>query len=279
MARSQRPTAAYLEEELEFSVREKGRERHLPIIRKLLGWDGGTGTTCEAAAREFGLTRERVRQIVRAWISRFAGEKAVLLHRAIRFIARRAPAMANELEAALVHEGIMRTPFRLESLWATACWFDINPGWAVHQWNGVRFVAKTTDLEAIRNFHVEARRGISHFGVTNKAYVMAGLPVEASAGFADLCCSLLQDLHWLDDQHEWFWLPTARNPLEKRLAKVLRAVPQVNIEVARAGVLRDRHMDGVDLPVEVFRSLCGLLPWCHVEGEIVVAGQKPSPST
>jgi len=279
LARSQRSTAAYLEEELEFSVREKGRERHLPIIRKLLGWDGGTGTTCEAAAREFGLTRERVRQIVRAWISRFAGEKAVLLHRAIRFIARRAPAMANELEAALVHEGIMRTPFRLESLWATACWFDINPGWAVHQWNGVRFVAKTTDLEAIRNFHVEARRGISHFGVTNKAYVMAGLPVEASAGFADLCCSLLQDLHWLDDQHEWFWLPTARNPLEKRLAKVLRAVPQVNIEVARAGVLRDRHMDGVDLPVEVFRSLCGLLPWCHVEGEIVVAGQKPSPST
>src|SRR2546429_4758639 len=113
---------SYLEEELEFSVREKGRERHLPIIRKLLGWDGGTGTTCEAAAREFGLTRERVRQIVRAWISRLAGEKAVLLHRAIRFIARRAPAMANELEAALVHEGIMRTPFRLESLWATACW-------------------------------------------------------------------------------------------------------------------------------------------------------------
>src|SRR5256886_1169518 len=180
LARSQRSTAAYLEEELEFSVREEGRERHLPIIRKLLGWDGGTGTTFEGAAREFGLTRERVRQIARAWISRFAGEKAVLLHRAIRFIARRAPAMANELEAALVHEGIMRTPFRLESLWATACWFDINPGWAVHQWNGVRFVAKTTDLEAIRNFHVEARRGISHFGVTNKAYVMAGLPVERS---------------------------------------------------------------------------------------------------
>src|SRR2546429_9760332 len=57
LARSQRSTAAYLEEELEFSVREEGRERHLPIIRKLLGWDGGTGTTCEAAAREFGLTR------------------------------------------------------------------------------------------------------------------------------------------------------------------------------------------------------------------------------
>src|SRR5947208_5696342 len=160
LARSQRSTAAYLEEELEFSVREKGRERHLPIIRKLLGWDGGTGTTCEAAAREFGLTRERVRQIVRAWISRFAGEKAVLLHRAIWFIARRAPAMATELEAALVHEGIMRTPFRLESLCATACWFDNNPGWAVHQWNGLRFVARKSELEAIRSFHVEARRGM-----------------------------------------------------------------------------------------------------------------------
>ena len=63
------------------------------------------------------------------------------------------------------------------------------------------------------------------------------------------------------------------------IAKVLRAVPQVSIEVARAGVLRDRHMDGVDLTVEVFRSLCGLLPWRHVEGEIVAAGKNLPPST
>src|SRR2546429_5800980 len=96
---------------------------------------------------------------------------------------------------------------------------------------------------------------------------MAGLPVEASAGFADLCCSLLQDLHWLDDQHEWFWLPTARNPLEKRLAKVLRAVPQVNIEVARAGVPRRRRMEGGraarrarETPCSPAERRAGLLP-------------------
>ena len=97
--------------------------------------------------RDFRLTRERVRRIVWQSISRYASEKAVLFRRAIGIVAARAPTIAQEVEAALVREGITRTPFRLESMLATARWFEIDPGWKVHNRNGVRFVAKTSELD------------------------------------------------------------------------------------------------------------------------------------
>jgi Bacterial RNA polymerase, alpha chain C terminal domain len=144
-AEAQTAAASCLEEELELSVREERRERHLPIIRRFLGWDGSPGTTLKQTAHDFRLTRERVRQIVGQSISRYASEKAVLFRRAIGIVAARAPTMAQEVEAALVREGITRTPFRLESMLATARWFEIEPGWKVHNRNGVRFVAKVGD--------------------------------------------------------------------------------------------------------------------------------------
>ena len=53
-----------LEEELEGLISSRIREKRLPIVRRVLGWDGGVGTTLETAGHEFGLTRERIRQIV-----------------------------------------------------------------------------------------------------------------------------------------------------------------------------------------------------------------------
>lgn len=269
-----RPTAASgLEEELALSLREEVRERHLPVLRRLLGWDGGPGTALQETARDFGVTRERIRQIARRSVSRYARERAVLLRRALRFVEGRAPAMAHEVEAALVREGITRAPFRLEALRATARCFEIDFGWDVHLRNGFRCVAKPADLDRIENWHQEARRRLSRYGVTNKGFVMAALPAAVPVRLADLCWSLLEGLQWLDDQHEWFWLPTARNPIERSLAKILRTNPQVTIEAARTEVLRTRHMHGVDLPAEVFRSFCGLLPWCRIDGEIIARGE------
>ena len=32
---------------------------------------------------------------------------------------------------------------------------------------------------------------------------------------------------WLDESNDWFWLPTARNAVGTRLAKILRVVPRL----------------------------------------------------
>lgn len=271
ITQSTRSLPTCLEEELEGLVPERLRQRRLPVIRRVLGWDGGTGTTLEKAGQEFSLTRERVRQIVSNSIQNRRLSDTAFLHRAIAMIARQAPCSGEQAEATLLEQGLVRSQIRVESILATACALDIDVPWQLEEWNSLRVVMNAGDIDRTRNFHVEARRRISHFGATTKSYVLAALSDGSTSDFADLCCSLVADLRWLDENHEWFWLPTARNPVASRLSKILRVVPQLGVEVALAGVLRDRRMEDVDLPLEVFRSFCNLMPWCGADEERVFA--------
>jgi hypothetical protein len=268
---SPRSAPTCLEEELEGLIPERVRKRRLPLIRRFLGWDGSTGTTLEKAGQEFDLTRERVRQIVSNSMQNRRLSDAAFLRRAIETIARQAPCSGEQAEAALLEQGLVRSQLRVESILATARALDINVPWQMEERNSFRVVMNAGDVDRTRNFHVEARRRISHFGATTKSYVLTALLDGPTSHFADLCCSLLADLKWLDENHKWFWLPTARNAVASRLSKILRVVPQLDIEVALAGVLRDRRMEDADLPLEIFRSFCNLIPWCGADEECVFA--------
>jgi hypothetical protein len=261
-----------LEEELEGLVPQEKRQKHLPVVRRVLGWDGGTGTTLEKAGQEFNLTRERIRQIVSSSVQIRRLPDSQFLNRTIAMIARQMPCSGEQAEEMLLEQGLVRSRIRLDGILATARALHIDVPWQIEECNSFRVVMTAGDVDKARNFHVEARRRISHFGVTTKSYVLAELLDKPTPNFADLCCSLLADLKWLDEKHEWFWLPTARNVVASRLSKILRVVPYLDIEIALAGVLRDRRMEGVNLPLEVFRSFCNLMPWCRADEEHVFAG-------
>jgi hypothetical protein len=193
------------------------------------------------------------------------------LHRAIEAIAHEAPCSGEQAEAALLEQGLVRSQLRVEGVLATARALDIDVPWQMEEWNSFRAVMNAGDVDRTHNFHVEARRRIGHFGTTTKSYVQAALLDGLTSDFANLCCSLLPDLRWLDENQEWFWLPTARNAVASRLSKILRVAPELSLEVALAGVLRDRRMEGVDLPIKVFRSFCNLMPWCGADEKRVFA--------
>jgi hypothetical protein len=80
------PPASCLEEELEAILSPRAREKWLPIVRRVLGWDGGTGSTLEIAGQEFGLTRERIRQIVSKPLQNRPSHAMSFLNRAIEAI-------------------------------------------------------------------------------------------------------------------------------------------------------------------------------------------------
>jgi hypothetical protein len=260
-----------LEEELERLVPQKKHQKQLPVIRRVLGWDGGAGTTLEQAGQEFNLTRERVRQIVSGAVQIRRLPDSQFLYRTIAMIARQMPCSGEQAEKMLLEEGLVRSRMSVDGILATARALDIDVPWQIKKCGSFRAVMTAGDIDKAHNFHVEARRRISHFGVTSKSYVVAELLDNLTPNFVDLCCSLLGDLVWLDERHEWFWLPTARNVVASRLSKILRVVPRLDIEIALAGVLRDRRMEGVDLPLEVFRCFCNLMPWCKTDEEHVFA--------
>jgi hypothetical protein len=125
----------------------------------------------------------------------------------------------------------------------------------------------------IRNFLTAARKRVSRYGITRKCYVLRDIPTEVSSDTFDVYYLMLEGLVWLDEPHDWFWFRTNRNRVLNRLAKILRIAPRLAISEARTAILRDRRMEDVELPPDVFRNLCASLPWCQVEGDDVAAGR------
>ena len=177
------------------------------------------------------------------------------------------PALVGTAESALVDAGIVRGRVRVEGIEATARQLDIAVPWSIEESNGQRFVANPAAMRRLGDFLTVARKRVSHYGITRREYVSGGITTEVRVETVDLFCSLVKGLVWLDDAHDWFWLPTGKNSVLNRLAKILRVAPRLTLAEARAGVLRDRRMEDVELPPDVFRNLCASLPWCRIEGD------------
>lgn len=267
------PTTTCLEDELETFFRAKTDCREKEIVRRLMGWDGGQGTTLENAGLHFDLTRERIRQIRENTLQPLTALKPMLLEKAVECVERCVPAYAEDAESALAKAGILRTSFRVESIEKTARYFEVAVPWTSETWNSRRFVVNPAAMHGIRDFFTAARKRVSHYGITRKDYVLAEISTEVKVETLNLYCSILEGLVWLDDVRDWFWLPTGKNSVLNRLAKILRVAPRLAIAEARAGILRDRRMGEVELPPDIFRNLCISLPWCRVEEDELAAAE------
>ena len=187
------PPSSCLEEELEALLPPRIRERSLVVVRRVLGWDGGAGSTLEVAGQEFGLTRERIRQIVSKSLEGWSMPATSFLNRAIEAISHDAPCFAERAEALLLEQKIVCSPMRIEGILATARVLDIDVPWQIVRQDSSRVVCDIADGERHQGLYPRgASCRISHFGMTTKSYVAAALN-GTLIDFADLCCSLTPD--------------------------------------------------------------------------------------
>ncbi len=262
-----------LEEELETFFKPAINTKQKKIVRRLLGWDGWEGTTLEECGQEFDLTGERIRQIV-AKSLRPLVRLPHFFESAINLISQQVPIYAIDAEMVLVNSGITRGGIKIRGLEKTAEYLRINLPWSTTlDLTTARVVVTPTVMAEIHRFCSTARRRVSHYGTTTKSFVVSSCDIEISHDQVDAYWSFLEGLIWLDTQHEWFWLPTKRNAILNRLAKILGITHRLTLEAAHSAVLRDRRMAEVELPLDVFENLCNAQTWCKVEDSNLVAGQ------
>ena len=271
---------ALLEREL---LRLLGGDAKAQVVARYWGFDGLGGATLQAVGAEFRITAERVRQILGEVVKRVAGRRtaAPALEAALGYIAQRVPAWADVLESGLPAAGISIHSFRVESLLRAAALFGRRAGFCVTNTAKARLVHALSPLllEAVVRV---ARRAIERGGIATIKTLLEDLretvPQAVDGRVAAAVLAVVEDLQWLDQVSEWFWLPgVSRNPVLNRVRKVLSVANPVQSAELWSAIAREYHLQGYSPPREVLLELCRQASGLRVEGMLVEADPPIDP--
>jgi hypothetical protein len=200
-----------------------------------------------------------------------------VLDRTLSFLAPYIPGRADEMERKLHSEGLSEVPFRLEGLIRAAELLGRVPPYSVTATKRLRLVHRQP-VHVIEAIVRAARRTIGHRGVATIGDVFAGLRKERRKGdhqSVGEAFSTDEDFHWLDQTGGWFWLSSVvRNPVVKRIRKILSVANPVRIAALQAGIARDYRMEGRLAPTEVMLELCRQIPGLRVDADVVRAAPR-----
>lgn len=270
---------ASLESELRDLAVAVSEHRNTQITLQYFGWDGQGTSTLQKAGNEYGLTRERVRQIGDQFIHHFARKKpfSPAAHRALELVHSQLPAPAPQIEASLVKNQIAQKPFRLEGLITAARLLDHHCSFRVETIHGQRFVMAQETRSWAPEIVRAAASTVRHWGAASIAdmvdLVNQAHSLSLTPAFVAGILQTRKDFAWLDSgpDHNWFWLSTVpRNRLVNRIAKVLSVSPEIHVAPMSAAVSRTR---GLNPPQAVLLEFCRQLSICRVKGSTVVASR------
>ena len=265
-------------EEIDQLLKVAGSQRNVQMYARLHGWDGSGRRTLEEVGNEFGLTRERVRQIANRIEEKVKKRQleTPLLDRAIELVALRIPVQADEIERELTQDGLCDPKLPLERVVAAGDLAGRSIPFAVARVGSNRFVLSEGKANLTQEIRREARRLVQQWGVATVDDVVAALPAGAQTS-PELVGGLLSsqpDFRWLHEQRGWFWLTSVshgRNRLLNQIRKVISVASTIRVAELREAVRRNYRMEGVAPPRAVLLELCRQATGYQVEEEIVCA--------
>jgi len=274
-----------VEEELRILACWACSARTARIGMRYLGWDGQGGTTLEQTASEFGVSRERVRQIRSQLVDKISplAIRPGCLIKAVEVLSENLPCLAAGAELRLQARKVSEYPFRAEGILTAASGLGLNAGLLVHEFGGKRVILREKDADALDRLVQNAVDKALSQGFARVSNVVF-------EGDTELARDLLEQsgqVAWLDVEREWFWAPKARsNRILSRVRQALSTVPDLSLETIRAVLLWKEHIDEFGLPESALRSLLAQQPWCRCERDGITLldesgriAAKNSPST
>ena len=270
------PTPTSLEEEVELYLTETLRPRTVPIALARIAWTSETDRTLADVGDEFGLTRERVRQITATVTSRahaYRREFPFLLQ-CLSTIQCAGLSEASKVEEMLLAEGLTTPRTTLRAIRAAGRMLNLGIEFELeHTKSGTLVVTAATKGVSDR-IASEARRITSRWGCGRVddivSFLKDSVGVEISQEAAQAALATVPGLSWLDDEKNWFWVATAaRNRLLNNIDKTLAVAQTISAGELRSAVRRHHRMDGFAPPRRILRALCTELDDCEVEGDAI----------
>jgi hypothetical protein len=249
-------------------------DRNDCIVARHYGFDGRGGADFQRTGNEFGLTRERVRQIISESdpLRQLVPNCLPTLDRVVASITAGLPAPAADIESYLHLAGLSIKPFRIEGIFNVAELLGRAVPFRIEAWNKTRFVIPAS-WPRLRDFPARARRHVRRHGMARIADFGCDSPSSAAAqreaGILSTILASQPDFRWLDHHSGWFWLAgTRRNRAVGRVRKMLAVANPLAVCELRAGLGR---MGSPLAPERTLLAFCRQIDGLSVQGDMIYA--------
>ena len=255
--------------------------RDCELMAACLQWRGKRRPTYLSVGEQFGITRERARQVFCQRQQFWAKEKpfAPALDRALAAVQRASLAWAADVERQPAITRLFNEPVSLERLEDFARLLGREPGFVVFGAGSKRSVGSAADAITVSQLNRRARKLISDHGLTTVAKVSS--PWKAKPNLSQCVSHALGTLPgfaWIVEAEGIFFVVRGkRDKLWTRIRKVLAVAPRVKLDVLWDAVRRDRRFPSAQLTKEHLLSFCRRHPECRVVGKTVIARNGLSP--
>jgi len=256
--------------------------RDCRFVQRVLGWDGQRGCCLKDAGEEFGITRERARQIYDRAIAQIkCCDSAERLDDVLAFVTRMANRGADDVEAELQRQGLTRYLFPIPALLKTAEVFGRARAFTVEESGRKLFVVAAPGV--VRSVIKAALRLSARQGVQNVSTLCSAIPkIHRRRNDRLLIRELLNtrlDIRWLDADQETFWLASVpRNPMVRCLKKVMCYASPVTVSDLQRAIGRLPARQRSTLSRHVLINFCEQVPFCRVANGCVESITQMAPS-
>ena len=240
-------------------------DRDVAILERRMGWDGREAGSLQQIGDEFGITRERVRQLVSKVRDHISPAYIPALERSIQLLQSEAPIPVDAARDLLVSHGLATVRLHPSAVRSAANAFGYEVGFDVIHEYGTDYVAVADSPDA-GQILAAARRHAGKVGVSNVAEVQARLEadgvnvplavIQRVIGSSPRCSYLLD---------QWFWMPgipPERNRLRNVTRRILAVATELDLGTIRQGIRRLYSWRQIDLvpPTEVLRAFYNAHP-------------------
>lgn len=267
-----------LEQQLKALLGRVTSNRNLEIVFKFWGWGGDGRRTLESVGQEYGITRERVRQVVAKVERKISRLDFVCpkLNEAASYIEDRAPEFEDILGDELAAVGIAGSHFQVDGVFMAIQILNVQSPIQRIKIETQQVVISGDDkiVQNVRGF-LNLLKSLSRVqGSVNFEDLLdqTGIENDATRNFLVDLIDSHSHISWLSDDKKWLWPVPIEGNKKNRIVnftrKIFSVTPSVHISELRQGLSR-HHRIAFAPPNRVLLEICRQLDFLDVKGNQV----------
>lgn len=250
------------------------KPKHAAICRAFFGFGDRDATTLQAVGKEFGISRERVRQICKSKRLTTAGHRAHLpvlldVHESIR---SRVPATSSEIESQIGLTCCVEKNTEVGEIIKYARSMNLDFGLSEVRLGKTRLTIHSSDVDSLKTIRRRIKSSIDQFGAITARRLASGISGKAKLDrIVDLATLVLKaDDNLIGIGNDPIWITSwdvDESRYASRILEILQVSRGLTVGALRRALRRDYRKGPFTPPSNVLKTITELIPAIMISGD------------